>query len=279
MTEKGIKHEWIRRTVPPVLMQALRRDNALLGKFIGLAETEILWSLLKLAREGREENPWLDFFAYALAHAQSSHAQLYQDLFVLWSTQEKRNGYFVDIGACDGVLLSNTLLLEKEFGWQGIVAEPNPLFSKEIARNRHCHVSTRCVWSASGQKLAFKQVAEPEFSTLQSVDPQDAHEHRGVRKQFNSVEVETVSLNDLLLEANAPARMDFLSLDTEGSELDILGAFDFDTWSFDHICVEHNFTQRRASIHALLTGRGYRRVLQNISQWDDWYLGPKFHPA
>ncbi len=61
----------------------------------------------------------LDFLSFATRMAPYSNAQLMQDLWVLYELQEKRNGYFVEFGACDGVSLSNTLLLEKTYAWQG----------------------------------------------------------------------------------------------------------------------------------------------------------------
>jgi FkbM family methyltransferase len=265
----------MRPLLPPVVQQAIRGEKPFLAHFLADLETEIVWSLFRRARNDPQARQWLDFVAYALRRAPDSQAQLFQDLFVLWSTKEKRRGYFVDIGACDGVFLSNTLLLERDYGWRGIVAEPNPLFTAKLKKNRSAIVSTQCVWSVSGKKLAFKQVAEPEYSTLKDIDPQDSHEDRGVRSKFTTVEVRSVSLNDLLTKAKAPGTIDFLSLDTEGSELEILQAVDFDKWKFGHICVEHNFTPRRQEIFELLQRHGYTRVMPNVSRWDDWYVHGK----
>ena len=66
--------------------------------------------------------------------------------------------------------------------------------------------------------------------------------------------------------------MDFLSIDTEGSELAILEAFDFSSFTFGAVFVEHNFTQNRARIHQLLTANGFVRIFSRFSRWDDWYL-------
>lgn len=269
----------MRPLLPPVVQQAIKDEKPFLARFLSDVETEIVWSLFRRARNDPQARQWLDFVAYTLRRAPDSQAQLFQDLFVLWSTKEKRRGYFVDIGACDGVFLSNTLLLERDYGWRGIVAEPNPLFTAKLKKNRGAMVSTQCVWSVSGQKLAFKQVAEPEYSTLKDIDPQDSHEDRGVRSKFTTVEVRSVSLNDLLTKAKAPAHIDFLSLDTEGSELEILQAVDFEKWKFGHICVEHNFTPRRQEIFELLQSHGYTRVMPNVSRWDDWYVRSKPAPA
>ena len=82
-------------------------------------------------------------------------AQLDQDLFVLFATQEKRGGYFVEFGACDGVTLSNTLLLERDYGWSGIVAEPNPRWHKALKANRKCEIDLRCVMAESGKTESF----------------------------------------------------------------------------------------------------------------------------
>ena len=65
-----------------------------------------------------------------------SNAQLLQDLWVLYELKEKRNGYFVEFGACDGMSLSNTLLLEKTFGWQGALAEPARAWHAALYANR-----------------------------------------------------------------------------------------------------------------------------------------------
>jgi len=266
------RYEWVRPLLPPFVLQTIRSVKPFLGHFLSDLETEIVWSLFRRARNDPPARSWLDFVAYTLKRAPDSQAQLFQDLFVLWSTKEKRRGYFVDIGACDGVFLSNTLLLERDYGWRGIVAEPNPIFATKLKKNRRAFVSTQCVWSVSGKRLAFKQVAEPEYSTLQDIDPQDSHEGRGTRSKFTTVEVRSISLNDLLAKAKAPSNIDFLSLDTEGSELEILQATDLKKWRFGHICVEHNFTPRRREIFELLSRNGYTRVMPHISRWDDWYV-------
>ncbi|HEX7947688.1 MAG TPA: FkbM family methyltransferase, partial [Phenylobacterium sp.] len=73
-------------------------------------------------------------------------------------------------------------------------------------------------------------------------------------------------------ERGAPRRIDYLSLDTEGSELDILAAFDFDAWDVRLITVEHNHTDRREAVFDLLTGKGYARKFESLSRVDDWYV-------
>lgn len=65
-----------------------------------------------------------------------SRSQIRQDLFVLSVLNFKKNGFFVDFGSTNGKSLSNTYLLEKEFGWQGILAEPARIWHKELRKNR-----------------------------------------------------------------------------------------------------------------------------------------------
>jgi FkbM family methyltransferase len=195
-----------------------------------------------------------------------------QDLFALSVLNDKRNGYFVDFGAGDGVTLSNSYMLETEFGWTGIVAEPCRTYAPKLAANRRCAIDTRCVWSSSGEKLTFAEVAElsdPGLSTLAQFVKADVHD------RSNAIEyiVETVSLNDLLKQRDAPVEIDYLSIDTEGSELEILKAFDLSRWQVNVITVEHNYVlTRRNEIYALLTASGYTRVSTELAQWDDWYV-------
>ena len=231
-----------------------------------------LQKLLSYIRQGRDDrdDPWA-FMAFAIPRAHLSKAQLFQDLWVLWALGEKRGGYFVEFGATDGRSLSNTWLLEKEMGWKGILAEPNPIFSKVIRENRACAISTKCVHSASGRTVDFMAAKKPEYSRMAEINPADGHEERR-RGDSEIVSVETISLNDLLVEHQAPRRIDYLSVDTEGSEYEILSAFDFERWRPRAITVEHNFTPMRERLFELLSSKGYRRVWVGLSRFDDWYV-------
>ena len=211
------------------------------------------------------------FMAFAGSMAPKSKAQLFQDLWALWICGRKHGGYFVEFGAANGVELSNTYLLEKEMGWSGILAEPNPHFAKSLERNRRCIVSDRCVYSASGETLEFLAAQKGEFSRIASIAPGDSHEERR-RSDAETITVQTISLNDLLTEHGAPAEIDYLSLDTEGSEFEILKAFDFERWRVKAITVEHNYMPIRQHLHDLLSGKGFRRTWPELSRWDDWYV-------
>ncbi len=74
---------------------------------------------------------------------------------------------------------------------------------------------------------------------------------------------------------SAPKYIDYLSIDTEGSEYEILKAFDFSQYTFGFISVEHNYSELRAKIHDLLVQEGYTRVLSEVSMWDDYYISKK----
>jgi FkbM family methyltransferase len=198
---------------------------------------------------------------------QQSKSQLTQDLFVLSCLDFKRDGYFVEFGATNGIDLSNTWLLEKEFGWNGILAEPSKNWHQDLLGNRSSNIELKAVYNKSNEKLSFLEASSPELSTLNSFRNIDSHSRKG-----RTYEVETISLIDLLNKYNAPQVLDYLSIDTEGSELDILSNFDFEYYKFKVITVEHNFTEQREKINQLLTSKGYKQMLKEISAFDDWYV-------
>lgn len=200
----------------------------------------------------------------------TSTSQLKQDLIALKMTGFKRDGFFVEFGATDGETLSNTALLEREYGWTGILAEPGRRWHDRLRANRSCRIDTRCVWKVSGEKVAFNETEIGEFSTIDGFSDSDLHTKR--RRNGTVYEVETVSLSDLLTEHGAPNTIDYLSIDTEGSELAIIEAFDFGAWDIRFITCEHNHTANREKIHDHLRGFGYRRVLTFLSDFDDWYV-------
>lgn len=199
-----------------------------------------------------------------------SQAQLKQDLFVLSELGLKRGGFFVEFGAASGKELSNTWLLEKHFGWSGILSEPARSYAQKLRSHRACAIDHRCVWSRTGETLAFREASNRVLSTIAAYS--DGDMHADARKEGVTYDVATVSLADLLAEHGAPPEPDFLSIDTEGSELAILSALDFKRWSFKVICCEHAYTEARGPLHELLSANGYERVHVDISQYDDWYV-------
>jgi len=200
-------------------------------------------------------------------------SQLGQEIFTLIQNDFRRDGYFIEFGATDGLELSNTHLLEKEFGWSGILAEPGKIWHQELYKNRNCHIDTQCVWNKSGELILFHESDETTLSTIHSFLASDHHkESRQHGKKYN---VSTITLNDLLKKYSAPQRIEYLSIDTEGSEYEILSSFNFDAYDIRTITCEHNFTPEREKIYKLLTSKGFFRVQTNKSQWDDWYTKSK----
>jgi FkbM family methyltransferase len=201
-----------------------------------------------------------------------SKSQLGQDFFVLAGTDFKSEGFFVEFGATDGRDLSNTWLLEKRFQWKGIVSEPARTWHASLHANRTCHIETACVWKESGSVVIFNETDSRELSTIAEFSSNDRH--GPARASGRRYRVPTISLLDLLAKYEAPKVIDYLSIDTEGSELDILRAFDFDRHSFRIITCEHNYTPSREGIRELLTSHGYVRIFEDLSKWDDWYVHP-----
>tara|TARA_B100000925_G_scaffold278797_1_gene247951 strand:- start:514 stop:1299 length:786 start_codon:yes stop_codon:yes gene_type:complete len=203
-----------------------------------------------------------------------SKAQLGQDLFVLSELDFKKNGFFVEFGATNGIDLSNTFMLEKKFGWNGILAEPAKLWHSELELNRSSSIEFDCVWKTSGDILLFNEVKDDlhkgELSTIDSFTSSDGHALE--RKSSNKYEVKTISLYDMLKKHNAPRTIDYLSIDTEGSEFEILSSFDFDEYDIKIITCEHNHTSRREKIFEMLSAQGYERKYTEYSLFDDWYV-------
>ncbi|WP_293676884.1 FkbM family methyltransferase [uncultured Phenylobacterium sp.] len=221
----------------------------------------------------RTDHPEFPFIHFCLEHLTRSKSQLLQELWVLYELGSPTGGYFVEIGACDGVSFSNTYLLEKQFAWTGIVVEPSRVWYPKLRENRACAVDERCVWGETGASVLFNEASVAMHATIDSYSDGDMHaESRRVGRRYA---VETVSLNDLLRTWGAPGRIDYLSLDTEGSELDILSAFDFDAHDVRLITVEHNYTDRRQAIFDLLTAKGFARKFESLSRVDDWYVAAR----
>lgn len=203
-----------------------------------------------------------------------SFADIRQDVLALAVSDFKINGYFVEFGALDGVKGSNTLMLEREYAWDGILSEPARRWRKSILQNRCSILEERAVAAQTGLKLEFKET-ETHLGLSGLVDFFNASDMHALTRSTSagaSYTVETVSLNDMLNEHAAPDYIDYISVDTEGSELSILEAFDF-TRRVGLWTIEHNFINDiRIQIHEIMSRNGYIRILEDLSQIDDWYV-------
>lgn len=200
-----------------------------------------------------------------------SYSQIKQDLMVLEKYKNKRNGFFVDIGASDGISLSNTYLLEKEFDWKGICVEPIPSKYELLLKNRpNSKCSSKATYHTSGLNVKFNIANGCDlFSGIDETLTCEKHKE-WIDKDKTVIDIETVTLTNLLDLNNAPLFIEYLSLDTEGSEYEILKVFDFSKYTFGYIDVEHNFEEpTRSNIRKLLEENGYIYLCEN--QWDDCY--------
>lgn len=178
----------------------------------------------------------------------------WQDIFALLLSGGKKGGFFVEFGACDGMAASNTVILEKRFGWQGILAEGARFWHEKLEKNRTARIDKRCLSSVTGAQLEFFQGKLPGLSST-------IEKSQHLKEVAEKYMVETVSLLDLLKDHNAPKFIDFLSIDTEGNEKEILRTFDFDRYRFGFICVEqHEPLTPENDVSGLLEQAGYEAL-------------------
>lgn len=199
-----------------------------------------------------------------------TYAQSKQDLLALFLLGEKP-GYFVEFGACDGVYLSNTFMLEKYYNWNGLLVEPSHHYTKVLKDVRSSIIDTSCVSNTTGDIVDFLEISNLQgISGLEKYAYDDNHSE--LRKEFGKrYIVKTISLNDLLNKHDCPSTIDYLSIDTEGSEYSILYKYDFSR-KFKFITVEHNNTYQEPLINQLLTDKGYIQIMPEESKWDSWFV-------
>lgn len=209
-------------------------------------------------------------FIYFSTTVPDTFSQIKQDVFALFVNGTSSN-YFVEFGACDGVETSNTFILEKMYGWTGIVAEPAKYWQQSLKNNRKCFIEEKCVAEKSNLNMEFWETKGAKgVSGLSEYAQFDSHGHNRAN-DHESYLVETISLDDMLDKYNAPENIGYLSIDTEGSELSILNSYSFSR-TFNCITVEHNYNSNRENIDNLIESKGYVKVLNELSQFDSWFI-------
>lgn len=182
-------------------------------------------------------------------------------------------GVFLEIGCWDGDLISQTAYLEREKGWTGLCVDPFPIHFE----HRTCRVCAQAV-SANGLPRAFVRVSIDRrhggdvsyFSGFKD----SLHTHWDLISKYcdyEEIEVPTITIDELYRQYALPAHIDFLSVDTEGSELEIFENIDFHRLSFGLIVYEHNGDDCiKSKVGAILSANSYRLI--DSLRCDDIYI-------
>ena len=202
------------------------------------------------------------------------YSQVGQDKWVSEFFNFKRDGYFLDVGAADGITISNTYFLEKELGWEGLCVEALKVNYDKLITNRTC----TCVHNAA-------------YNKNQTVyfwgDGNDNLGGHIANKDNYTESVEAIRLEDLLEKYNALKVIDYVSLDIEGNEVEALLGFPFDKHEVILWTIEHNlhggFNGRilKANIMNIMKKKGYKILVENVGTspfypMEDWYVLEKY---
>lgn len=181
-----------------------------------------------------------------------------------------RNGYFVELGANDGVRESNTYFLEKEFGWRGILIEPSLNNYLQLIRNRstkNYFACAACVpfnYSHEFVRMTYANLMSVSRSLASDLPDVSDHIDRGTNFLKSALEVVDYgaiarTLSEILDSARAPAVIDFMSLDVEGAELSVLQGIDHSKYRFQTLLVE---SRSPNELCAFLNDLSYSMVAQ-----------------
>lgn len=194
------------------------------------------------------------------------YSQCGQDKFINEQIfKNKKNGVFVDIGAHDGVSYSNSYFFEKDLDWTGICVEPHPERFKDLIKVRS--KKTICLPVAVADfegKSKFLQVTGYPEMLSGLLDYYDSRHLDRVDQEISgrggnkiTIDVQVLKLKDIL-EQNKITHVDFMSVDTEGSELEVLKSIDFSKVEIDVIAIENNFGENK--IKNFLTTKNYKLI-------------------
>eukprot|EP00946_MAST-07B_sp_MAST-7B-sp1_P001432 g1432.t1 len=194
------------------------------------------------------------------------HSQVGQDKTVVKAFSGKRGGFYVDLAANDPVALSNTLALERDYGWSGICIEANPQYWPRLA-HRQCQVFGTLVGEndydqldvALNQRGVYGGIVGTQFDN---------------KRKTSEPKRRSVSLESILVRASAPSVIDYFSLDVEGAEEFIMKGFPFPKYRFNVLTVE----RPSARLQQILKDNSYVYVRDHGSFGDQMWHHALFTP-
>jgi FkbM family methyltransferase len=198
----------------------------------------------------------------------SYKSQKGQDRWVIKEVlQGKKGGYFLDLAAADGISESNTYVLEKKYNWTGICIEPNPSFFDQLVKTRNC-ICEKAVISNKVETIRFR-ADNGQLGGIIAEDTDNNIKTRGDQLvNATVIEMEANTLEAILEKHNAPKKIDYFSLDVEGSEERIISSFNFEKYQFGCITIERPSER----VNEILFKNGYVFV-RNV-RFDSFYVHP-----
>lgn len=178
-----------------------------------------------------------------------------QDLFFKMLLNDQP-GFFVDVGARDGVHISNTFLLEKR-GWKGICVEPHPILYQQLSKKRKSKTLNLAIADVGEEQtvLQFAMWKEGALGHSGLVDVDYRHTKALEDIHHELVDVNVVSV-ETLLEKEGVTHVDVLDIDVEGAELSVVRSIDFSKCHINYVSVE----QSSQELEQVLTDNGFRRI-------------------
>lgn len=193
--------------------------------------------------------------------------------YLLWHFfGKKRKGFFIDIGAFDGIHLSNTFTFER-MGWKGLCVEPNPKIFEYCKRNRpdSLCLNEACVGNPEIETTKFFVDDLGLFSSIicdytKLEDLKIRYQNRGLNyTDFQEIRSKANTLNKIIGE-NFPnlQEIDFISIDTEGNEGDVLEGIDFNKYDIRVFVVEANSKNDENKLSKLMRKKGNYKLARKI---------------
>lgn len=193
-----------------------------------------------------------------------------------------KKGVFVDVGAWDGVCFSNTLFFEKEREWKGIHIEPLPDKFADLVKNRPNSINLNLAISDSegeGEFLAITGNTGMLSGLTSNYDERHIQRIERETKELNTetktIQVKMRRLDSIFKEYNVK-RVNYLSIDAEGSEMNIIRSIDFGFTFIDVIGFENNYADKSIAILEFLKQKGFVRL--PINHRDDIFVVHKSSP-
>ncbi|HSA06002.1 MAG TPA: FkbM family methyltransferase [Candidatus Gastranaerophilales bacterium] len=214
------------------------------------------WYAIKVAAQ--------NLFTSFSRHFLGSYSQHGEDIIFVLLLKGLKKGFYVDVGANDPEIISNTKYFYDR-GWNGINIEPHPTLFEKICSLRERDTNINAGVAQEETSLKFYQVNEVAGTAGSTFDPEVAKElERKGYKISKVVEMPVIPLYKILDEKLSGQKIDFMSVDTEGFDLEVLKSNDWSKYRPKFVLVE-TVNKNKENIYSFMEKQGYKAIFENTA--------------